>query len=199
MKDVEGSDDGSGSDKSDSDKESEESEEEGSEEEGGGIPKFDVKKSAPNCFKFEKGNRKCTTTTYSSWTANAVGTKATKYGFKLYDNCTDLMIGFAPKTLTVRQSNYTSCGWYYYTNGGTLYSQAGDSSRSYNTSYSYVNGSIFSLELNTKKGTITVYNKDKSLGLAFTITDKKIIKTLIPNINCYNQSSSFEFVKFKSK
>jgi len=196
MKDIDSDGSKSGSDKSSSEKSEEEEEED--EEEGGGIPKFDVKKSAKNVFKFSKKNRECTTTTYSSWAANAVGTKATKYGLKLGTGCTDLMIGFALKTLNVNQSNYTVCGWYFYTNGGVLYSQAGDSGRSYGSS-DYNSGTIYSLELNVKKGTITVYKYATSLGLAFTITDKKNIKPLIPNINTYNTGSVFEFVKFKAK
>jgi len=102
------------------------------------------------CSSFQKKNRELTTLTYSSWCANAVGTKATKYGLKLGQNCTDVMIGFAPKTLTSTISNYTSCGWYFYTNGGTLYSQAGDSSRSYGSS-DYNPGTCYSFELNVKK------------------------------------------------
>jgi len=137
------------------------------------------------------------TTSASSWTANCIANKVSKYSVKFISTCNDLMIGFAPKKVNVNQSNYTNCGWYYYTSGGSLYSQDGDSSRSF-TSVDNNNGSIYGFEL-TSKGVINIYRAGKLLGLAYTLKDKKLAKDLIPCINCYSQNQSLEFVKGKFK
>jgi len=146
----------------------------------------------------QKKNRECTTLTNSYWAANVIATKTTKYALKFGSKCNDLMIGFAPDTVNVSQSNYTSCGWYFYTSPGSLYSQDGDSSRVFTTA-DYSTGVVYGFELNVKKGTITIYKNNKSLGLAYTLKDKKIAKKCIPCINCYYDQQSFEFVKFKKK
>jgi len=187
-------------DESGSDKETEEEEEEEEESEDGegSIPKWVPKKSNTN-FKFEKKNKVATVTQNVSWNGNVIATKCSKYALKfLSGNCGDLMIGFAPAKVNVNQSNYSVCGWYYYTTSGTLYSQDGDSNRSFTSANNSI-GTVYGFALDKKKGTITIFRAGQKLGLAYTLKDKKLAKDAIPNVKCYYQGQSFELVKFKGK
>jgi len=192
------SDGDEGSDKSDkdSDEEKEDEEEEDGDDEDGGIPKW-VPKKAIQILNLKKKNRIATVTNNVSWNGNVIATKCTKYALKfLSSNCGDLMIGFAPSKVNVNQSNYSVCGWYYYTTSGTLYSQDGDSNRSFTSANNSI-GTIYGFALDKKKGTITIYRAGQKLGLAYTLKDKKLAKDSIPNVNCYYANQSFELVKFK--
>jgi len=191
-------DDSDGSKSEDEEKEDEEEEEEDDEEGGGSTSSFDAKKSNTN-LKFEKKNKICTTTTSSSWNANAICKKSNKYATKFGNNCGTVMIGFARLDVNVNQSNYTVNGWYYYTSCGSIYSQDGDSNRSY-TSVDNNVGTTYGFKYDKKKGTITIYRNQKSLGVAVTVKDKKTAnKGLLPNFNFYTQGTVVELIKFKGK
>jgi len=84
----------------------------------------------------------------------------------------------------------------FFTTTATLYSQDGDSSKSYGSA-DYSNGVVYGSKLS--KGKITFYKNGKSLGLAYTLKDKKLEKKLIPCIDCYYQNQSLELVKGKFK
>jgi len=56
------------------------------------------------------------------------------------------------------------------------------------------------LNLIKKKGTITIYRAEKSLGVAVTLKDKSCAKKgVLPCFNFCNQSSVLELIKFKGK
>jgi len=195
LKDMDDSDEGS---KSEGEEEEEEEEEDDEEGGGGSALAFDVKKSNTN-LKFEKKNKICTTTTSSSWYANGITKKSNKFATKFGANCGTIMIGFARLDVNVNQSNYTVNGWYYYTSCGSIYSQDGDSNRSY-TSVDNNVGTTYGFKYDKKKGTITIYRNQKSLGVAVTVKDKKVAnKGLLPNFNFYNAGSVVELIKFKGK
>jgi len=125
--------------------------------------------------------------------------KADKFAVKLGNNASTIMIGFARLDVNVNQSNYTVNGWYLYTSNGTIYSQDGDSNRSF-TSTDYNAGTIYGFKYDKKKGTITIFKTEKSLGVAVTLKDKSVAKKgLLPCMNFCNQNSVLELIKFKGK
>ncbi|EFC35970.1 predicted protein, partial [Naegleria gruberi] len=70
-------------------------------------------------------------TNTSDLNSNVLGTKSNHFKVKLISNCNSLMIGFAPKSINVNETNNnTKCGYYLYTTTGTIYSQNGESNKS---------------------------------------------------------------------
>jgi len=76
------------------------------------------------------------------------------------------MVGFAPKTINLSISNYSSNGYYFYvyngslygtgTSGGTGFASGGDSQ-----------GTEYGFQYNGKKGEITIWKNGQKLGIAF--------------------------------
>jgi hypothetical protein len=52
-------------------------------------------------------------------------TPTNHYKIKLGANCTNLMVGFSTRGLKLEGENYMNRGYYFFCNGGTLYSQDG--------------------------------------------------------------------------
>jgi len=106
------------------------------------------------------------------------------------------MIGLAPKTINKGGNNYSSCGYYLYIANGTLYSQKGDSNKSY-SSGDQSQGTVYGVKYNKGKGTVTYYKNGQSMGVAYTGLDKKVI--LFPAFDFDTQNGEIEFVKPKFK
>ncbi|EFC35210.1 predicted protein, partial [Naegleria gruberi] len=126
----------------------------------------------------------------NGWDAAILGTKTNVFKIKLISNCANLMIGFAPKTININGSNYNSCGYYLYCAGnGYLFSERGDSCKSYINSR-IVDGSIIECEL--RNGNISFKVNDKDYGVAFSeITNEN---ELYPAFNLANVDCTFEFI-----
>jgi SPRY domain len=78
----------------------------------------------------------------------------------------NIMVGFAPsKLFDVSKTNYSSCGWYLYLNGGTLYSQNGDSGKPY-ASRCKVGDTITCMH-DSSSSEISFEKNGVSLGVAF--------------------------------
>jgi len=105
------------------------------------------------------------------------------------------MMGFSPKDINKSSSNYTTKGYYFYLNGGTLYSQKGDSCRSF-YSNSSSNNDVYGAVYDKKKGTITFYKSGASIGVAFTDLKKL---DLYPAFDFYDFGSTAELIKGKYK
>jgi hypothetical protein len=72
------------------------------------------------------------------------------------------------------ETNYSSCGFYYHSKYGSLYSEKGDSSRNYNLNHVNDKGTIIGVLWKKKKGEIFFYQNKKNLGVAFEGLDKKM-------------------------
>jgi len=139
--------DSSSDSKSGSDSESK-SEEEEEDSDSDGIPRFTPKLSSTT-LKFSKGNKVATYSGSSNWQGTALASKSLKWGVKLLNNCSDLMIGLAPKSINKSGNNYNSCGYYFYTSNGYKYAQS-NLCQSF-TSGGYANGTVYGFEYNKKK------------------------------------------------
>jgi len=134
-------------------------------------------------------NKTISATCYSSWNCNAIGSKPEciddVYSYKLtiVSGGGNLMIGFAPSTMSLTSSTYSSCGWYLYQSGGGLYSQAGDSSRAYASSFSV--GATIICKYNPSKSTISFTINGTDKGTAFN----NVSGDLYPAINFYEAAS----------
>jgi hypothetical protein len=106
-----------------------------------------------------------------------------------------IKVGFGDKIINKTSSNYTSHGYFFYLNGGTLYSKSGDSSKSY-VSNSSNNGDIYGAVFDKKKGEIKFYKGGKSLGVAYQNLKKL---DLYPVLDFYNTGSSVQVVTGKYK
>jgi len=184
--------DSSKSSKSESDSDSSKSEE--SEDEDS-IPKFEPKLSS-STITFSKKNL-IAKYNGDGWQGTALGKKSTKFFIKLNNSqCNYLMIGMAPKNINKSGDNYSSCGFYFYITNGSLYSQNGDSDKSY-TSGDESQGIIYGVKWDKNKGTIS-YNKNgqKSFGIAFSNLKKM---ELLPAFDFDTNGSEIQFVKGKFK
>jgi len=140
--------DSSSDSKSGSDSESKSEEEEEEDSDSDGIPRFTPKLSSTT-LKFSKGNKVATYSGSSNWQGTALASKSLKWGVKLLNNCSDLMIGLAPKSINKSGNNYNSCGYYFYTSNGYKYAQS-NLCQSF-TSGGYANGTVYGFEYNKKK------------------------------------------------
>jgi len=106
------------------------------------------------------------------------------------------MVGLATKNINKSGNNYTSCGFYLYITSGTLYSEKGDSDKSYGNGDEN-QGTVWGVKWDKNKGTIS-YNKngEKSFGVAFTGLKKL---ALLPAFDFCTNGSEIEFVKGKFK
>jgi hypothetical protein len=136
---------------SNSEKSSEESEE---EEEGNGVPKFQKKFYSKLSLTLSKNMKKIVYNLTSVWQGSALGTSCSRYTVKLM-NCNYLMIGFAPKTISLAGDNNEKCGFYLYLNKCSKYSQDGDRDVSY-SSADYTDGVVYGAEYN--KNVILIFN-----------------------------------------
>jgi len=106
------------------------------------------------------------------------------------------MIGMAPKNINKSGNNYTSCGYYFYITSGTLYSQNGDSDKSYGSGNEN-QGAIYGVKWDKNKGTISYnVNGQKNFGVAFTGLKKL---QLLPCIDFCTNGSEISFEKCKWK
>jgi len=147
-------------------------------------------------YNFQKKN-KVAKYTSDDWQGTALGSKSSKFGVKLVNSsCMYLMIGMAPKNINKSGNNYTSCGFFFYITSGTLYSQNGDSDKSY-ASGDESQGVIYGVKWDKNKGTIS-YNKNggKTFGVAFQGLKKL---ALLPAVDFCTNGSEIEFVKAKFK
>jgi len=122
--------------------------EDSSESESDGVPKFQPKMSSTT-LKFSKGNRVATYSGNSNWQGTALASKSTKWGIKLLNNCSDLMIGMAPKNINKSGNNYNSIGYYFYTSNGYKYATS-NLCQSFSSGGSN-NGTNYSFDYNKKK------------------------------------------------
>jgi hypothetical protein len=74
----------------------------------------------------------------------------------------------------VSGQNYSSCGFYYHSNSGTLYSERGDSYKSYHSPANFQANAVIGCKWNQKKGEIKFYLDKKDLGVAYSGLDKKL-------------------------
>jgi SPRY domain len=78
-----------------------------------------------------------------------------------------LMVGFAPfKLFDITKGNSNSCGWYFYSYNGCLYSQNDVNAKAYSTKCKV--GETITCIYNASKGEISFEKNGVSLGLAFT-------------------------------
>jgi len=119
-----------------------------SDDDDDGIPKFQPKLSSTT-LKFSKGNRVATYSVNSNWQGTALASKSTKWGIKLLNNCSDLMIGIAPKNINKSGNNYNSIGYYFYTSNGYKYATS-NLCQAF-TSGGSNNDTNYSFEFNKKK------------------------------------------------
>jgi hypothetical protein len=136
-----GSDDEKSNSGSDSEKSSSEE-----EEEGNGVPKFQKKFYSKLSLTLSKNMKKIVYNLTSVWQGSALGTSCSRYTVKLM-NCNYLMIGFAPKTISLAGDNNEKCGFYLYLNKCSKYSQDGDRDVSY-SSADYTDGVVYGAEYN---------------------------------------------------
>jgi len=82
-------------------------------------------------FTLSKNNKKIKKIEESECYSGALGTKCDSFAIQLIKNCTNLMIGMAPRTIDEDGKNYDRCGWYFSCSRGRLYSQVGDNQKSF--------------------------------------------------------------------
>ena len=100
------------------------------------------------------------------------------------------MIGFAPKnTFQVNAQNYNRSGWYIYSNGGTLWSQAGDNRRALYGKAIVVND-IVEVSYNANAKTISFKVNQSEFQNAY----QNVTGDLYPALELRSQGDSVEIV-----
>ena len=103
------------------------------------------------------------------------------------------MVGIAQKNAIsnggIHDHNYSKCGWFIWTERGTIFSQSGHSHSPYYNQAINV-GDVIGLEW-TKNGDIYYFLNGKDLGVAFT----NVVGDYYPAFEMYHDRTSIEFVK----
>ncbi|KAL9655567.1 hypothetical protein ABK040_002234 [Willaertia magna] len=135
----------------------------------------------------------------NNWNCGVMGsTNCYHYKIKIIQTTsnTNFMMGFAYKSkFKPNSSNYSSCGWYLYCNNGTLYSEKGDSGKSYtNQNMKSVNGMIIEAIYDPDKKTISFKVNNVDCGIAF-IGVENLSNDLSPAFDLNDQGFEFEFIE----
>lgn len=122
------------------------------------------------------------------WNAAVLGTVSVpSYSVKILQRSVrgTIMIGMAPNTVQLNGSNFSSCGWYFYVNDGTLHSQVGDSHRAYTTTIQQ--NSVVTVNHDTQNRTISFSIDGQDRGIAFRNIPTDLV--LFPCVNFHDVDS----------
>lgn len=145
--------------------------------------------------KITLSNYKTATKTESDWNGVlAIKPVKSSYTLKIVNIPMNdsMMIGLAPlNNFKPNNANYSSCGWYLHTQGSSLYSQNGDSYRSY-AKCDIKNGHTIQVHLDKSNRTISFTINGTHHGVAFNNVD--VSQDLFPATELYHNQSSVELI-----